>query len=111
MEVALINEIQTGKAHILLALEDGIRKEYEIQIKKIYRNNKDNNKNMLIEITDEELIKKTGGIIQGMSGAPIIQNDKFVRSNNTCFSKQPKRRICSIWRINAKTNVISPSGT
>lgn len=42
---------------------------------------------MLIETTDEELIKQTGGIVQGMSGAPIIQKGKFVRSNNTCISK------------------------
>jgi len=87
MEVALREEIKTGKATILLCLEDGIRKEYEIEIKKIYRNNLEDNKSMLIEITDEELISKTGGIIQGMSGAPILQNGKFVRSNNTCTCK------------------------
>jgi len=104
MEVALREEIKTGKATILLCLEDGIRKEYEIEIKKIYRNNLEDNKSMLIEITDEELISKTGGIIQGMSGAPIMQNGKFVRSNNTCPCKQPKRRICSIWRNNDKGN-------
>ena len=87
LEVALKEEIETGKATILLSLEDGIRKEYEIEIKKIYKNNTEDNKSMLIEITDQELIEKTGGIIQGMSGAPIIQNGKFVRSNNTCISK------------------------
>jgi len=87
MEVEKREEIKTGKATILLCLEDGIRKEYEIEIKKIYRNNLEDNKSMLIEITDEELISKTGGIIQGMSGAPILQNGKFVRSNNTCTCK------------------------
>ena len=87
LEVALKEEIETEKASILLSLEDGIRREYEIEIKKIYRNNTEDNKSMLIEITDEELIEKTGGIIQGMSGAPIIQNGKFIRSNNTCISK------------------------
>ena len=105
MEVALIDEIQTGKATILLTLEDGIRREYEIKIKKIYRNNTENNKSMLIEITDQELIEKTGGIIQGMSGAPIIQNGRFVRSNNTRSSKQPARRLCSLRRNHAETNV------
>ena len=78
LEVALKEEIETGKANILLTLDDGIRREYEIQIKKIYKNNTTDNKSMLIEITDKELIEKTGGIIQGMSGAPIIQNGKFV---------------------------------
>ena len=41
-------------------------------------NNNENNKSMVIKITDEKLIEKTGGIIQGMSGAPIIQNGKFI---------------------------------
>lgn len=78
LDVALKNEIKTGKATILLMLEDGIRKEYEIEIKKTYKNNTEDNKSMLIEITDSELIEKTGGIIQGMSGAPILQNGKFI---------------------------------
>ena len=78
LDVALKNEIKTGKATILLMLEDGIRKEYEIEIKKIYKNNTEDNKSMLIEITDSELIEKTVGIIQGMSGAPILQNGKFI---------------------------------
>ena len=104
IEVALKEEIEIGKATILLTIEEGIRKEYEIEIKKIYRNNTENNKSMLIEITDKKLIEKTGGIIQGMSGAPIVQNGKFVRSNNTCISKQSIRRICSIWRNNDKGN-------
>ena len=78
LEVALKDEIKLGKATILLCLDDGIRKEYEISIKKIYKNNSDNNKSMLIEIIDPKLIEKTGGIIQGMSGAPIIQNGKFI---------------------------------
>jgi len=77
LEVALKEEIETGKATVLLSL-NGTRKEYEIEIKKIYRNNTEDNKSMLIEITDKELIEKTGGIIQGMSGAPIIQNGKFI---------------------------------
>ena len=42
---------------------------------------------MLIKITDSDLLEKTGGIIQGMSGAPIIQNNKFVRSNHSCINK------------------------
>ncbi len=78
LEVALKSEIQTGKATVILSLDSGSRKEYEIEIKKIYKNNTEDNKSMLIEITDQNLIEKTGGIIQGMSGAPIIQNGKFI---------------------------------
>ena len=59
-------------------LEDGKKQAYEIEIQKIYRNNNENNKSMLIKVTDKELLEKTGGIIQGMSGSPIIQNDKVI---------------------------------
>lgn len=90
IEVALKDEIKIGAAQIILALEDGIRKEYEIKIKKIYINNTEDNKSMLIEITDEELLNKTGGIIQGMSGAPIIQNGKFIGAITHVLVNNPK---------------------
>lgn len=50
-------------------------------------NNNIDNKSMIIRITDDELLEKTGGIIQGMSGSPILQNGKLVRSINTCNGK------------------------
>lgn len=78
MEVALRDEIKLGKATILCSLDNRKVEEYEIEIKKIYKDNNYNNKSMEIKITDEKLIEKTGGIIQGMSGSPIIQNGKFI---------------------------------
>ena len=78
IEVANRNEITTGKAQIMCELENGKIENYEIEIQKIFIENNQNNKSMLIKITDKNLIEKTGGIIQGMSGAPIIQNGKFV---------------------------------
>ena len=78
MEVAMREEIETGKATILCSLDNQTVKEYEIEITKIYRDNNYNNKSMEIKVTDDELIEKTGGIIQGMSGSPIIQNGKFI---------------------------------
>ena len=78
MEVALRDEIQLGKATILSSLDNETVQEYEIEITKIYKENNYDNKSMEIKVTDERLIKKTGGIIQGMSGSPIIQNGKFV---------------------------------
>ena len=78
MEVALRSEIKEGKATILCSLENGKVEEYDIEIEKIYQNNNYDNKSMLIKITDERLLEKTGGIIQGMSGSPIIQNGKFI---------------------------------
>lgn len=78
INVALRNEIQEGDATILCTLEDGKKEEYKVKIQKIFKNNNENNKSMIIKITDERLLEKTGGIIQGMSGSPIIQNEKLV---------------------------------
>ena len=78
MEVANRSEIKTGKAEIMCELENGKTQNYEIEIQKIFTENNQDNKSMLIKVTDENLIEKTGGIIQGMSGAPIIQNGKFI---------------------------------
>ena len=77
-DVANRNEIKTGLAQIICEVENGIKKYYDIEIQKVFTSNNINNKSMLIKITDEELINKTGGIVQGMSGSPIIQNGKFV---------------------------------
>lgn len=59
MEVALREEIKEGPATVLLTLENDIRKEYDIEIIKIYRNNNENNKSMMIKVIDEELINLT----------------------------------------------------
>ena len=78
MEVASRDEIQTEKATILCSLDNQKPQEYEIEIQKIYKENNYDNKSMQIKVTDEKLLEKTGGIIQGMSGSPIIQNGKFI---------------------------------
>ena len=78
MDVATRNEIKLGDATILCSVEGEEAKEYKIQIDKIYLNNDYDNKSMLIKITDNKLLEKTGGIIQGMSGSPVIQNGKFI---------------------------------
>ena len=66
-----------------------MRKEYDIEITKIYRNNNSDNKSMLIKVTDENLLNLTGGIIQGMSGAPIIQNGKFIGAVTNVLVNDP----------------------
>lgn len=78
MQVALREEIKIGKAQIICELENGKKEYYDIEIQRIFINNNKDNKSMLIKVTDKKLLEKTGGIIQGMSGAPIIQNGKFV---------------------------------
>ena len=78
VEVASRNEIKIGRATIICTLENKIQKEYEVEIQKIFINNNENNKSMIVKIIDEELLEKTGGIIQGMSGSPVLQNGKLV---------------------------------
>ena len=78
MEVATRDEIQEGKATILCSLDNKTVQEYEIEIEKIFKENNYDNKSMQIKVTDKTLLEKTGGIIQGMSGSPIIQNGKFI---------------------------------
>ena len=87
MEVALREEIKEGKATILCSLDGKSPKEYEIQIEKIYKENNYDNKSMKIKVTDKQLLEKTGGIIHGMSGYPVIQNGKICRSCKTCIGK------------------------
>jgi len=89
MEVAPRNEIKEGKAQIICQLENSTKKKYDIEIEKVYINNNQNNKSMLIKITDKELLEKTGGIIQGMSGAPIIQEGKFVGAVTNVLVNDP----------------------
>jgi stage IV sporulation protein B len=76
LPVAEPSEVQEGNAYILADIDGGEVKKYDIEISKISHNK--SGKNMVIEITDEQLLSLTGGIVQGMSGAPIIQNDKLV---------------------------------
>ena len=90
MEVALRDEIKEGKATILCSLDNQKPQEYEIEIEKIYKENNYNNKSMKIKVTDKRLLEKTGGIIQGMSGSPIIQNGKFIGAVTCVLIKNPE---------------------
>jgi len=74
--VANSDDIKLGKAIIRTVVDKDVVEEFEIQITKI--NNKSDTKNIIFTITDQELISKTGGIVQGMSGSPIIQGDYII---------------------------------
>lgn len=88
--VAMKQEIKTGKAKILCTVESGSKpKFYDIEIERINYNISEPAKNMIITVTDEELLKKTGGIVQGMSGSPIVQNGRFVGAVTHVFVNNP----------------------
>lgn len=78
MLVGTFNEIKNGKAYIYTTLKNDIVKKYEINIVDKYSNRKDTQKAFSFEIVDKELLSKTGGVVQGMSGSPIIQDNKII---------------------------------
>ena len=78
LSVASAEEIKTGSATIRSTIEGTTVREYSVEILKIYPNSKSAGRNMLIKITDPALLACTGGIVQGMSGSPIIQNGQIV---------------------------------
>lgn len=78
LPLAMKQEVKTGKATILTTLDGKTPKEYEIEIERASIGSTNLTKNMVIRVTDKELLEKAGGIVQGMSGSPIIQNGKLV---------------------------------
>lgn len=78
MEVASGQEVKTGRAQILSCVDQNQVKAYDIQIVNVYKNSGYSTKNMVIKVTDPALLALTGGIVQGMSGSPIIQNGKLI---------------------------------
>ena len=75
--IALHDEVKCGAAELLCTLDDSGRQSYKVEISSINRN-AEGSKCFVIKVTDHKLIEKTGGIVQGMSGSPIIQNGKLV---------------------------------
>lgn len=77
MPVAYKQDVKTGEASVLCNVDGKVR-EYQAEIKRIDLNHEDTNKSFVIQITDEKLLEKTGGIVQGLSGSPVLQNGKMV---------------------------------
>lgn len=76
--VATADEIQTGEAEILSNVEGDTVQRYSVQILKIYPEDDEYGRGMMLRVTDEALLEQTGGIVQGMSGSPVLQNGKLI---------------------------------
>lgn len=85
------SEVHRGKAFIYTELDSKQPESYEIEIMKISNSDKSSNKGMVIKITDKRLLDKTGGIVRGMSGSPIIQDGKLVGAVTHVFINDPTR--------------------
>lgn len=90
VSIALKQEIEEGEA-VILSSVDGSLKEYTVEITKVHKGEMDVNKGMELTVTDGELLELTGGIVQGMSGSPIIQNGKIVGALTHVFVNDPAR--------------------
>lgn len=88
-KVSTRDKINIGDASILCDV-DGNVKEYDIKILSVDIDNNFDNKSMIIEVVDKDLIKKTGGIVRGMSGCPVIQNGKVIGIITNVLISDPK---------------------
>lgn len=91
LEVANTEEIKEGEALICCTLDDCGPQYYRINITKVYSDKTRTSRNMIIKVTDEKLLEKTGGIVQGMSGSPVIQNGKLVGAVTHVMVNDPTR--------------------
>ena len=89
--IASKDEVTTGPASILTNIGSESVSEYEIVIESVNKNSSDNSKGISIRIVDDRLLSKTNGIVQGMSGSPIIQNGKLVGAITHVFVHEPSK--------------------
>ncbi|QGT98975.1 Stage IV sporulation protein B [Candidatus Syntrophocurvum alkaliphilum] len=90
MEVGYAHQIEEGKAEILTVVNGDDIERFEIEIERVYPQ-RQNGKGMIIKVTDPRLLSLTGGIVQGMSGSPIIQNSRIVGAVTHVFLNDPER--------------------
>ena len=91
LPVAVKQEVKEGNAKIYCTVDKNPPQYYDVKIVKVYSNSSSVNKDLVIEVTDKDLISKTGGILQGMSGTPIIQNGMLVGAITHVFVNNPKQ--------------------
>ncbi len=91
IQVGTRDQVKKGKAYILSTLNGNTIEKYEISIEKINNQSKADTKSMVIKVTDKRLLDKSGGIIQGMSGSPIIQDDKLIGAVTHVFINDPQK--------------------
>lgn len=89
--VAMKQEVEKGSAQVLTTIDGEAPKLYDIEIESLDMRDESLVKNMVVHITDPELLEKTGGIVQGMSGSPILQNGKLVGAVTHVFINDPER--------------------
>ena len=90
LPIAKKDEVKTGKATILATVSGNETREYDIEIEKIYSPS-GSTRNLLLRVTDEELLAQTGGVVQGMSGSAILQDGKIIGAVTHVLLDDPSR--------------------
>ena len=90
VEVGSVDDVQIGEATIYSTVYGKSVEKYKISIAKVDKHSKDN-RNFVIKVEDDRLLEKTGGIVQGMSGSPIVQNGKLIGAVTHVFVNDPTR--------------------
>jgi stage IV sporulation protein B len=91
LSIGLNSQIKEGSAKIMTTIEGNKVEEFDIEIQKVMRQKSSESKSMIIKVTDKKLIEKTGGIVQGMSGSPIIQDGKLIGCVTHVLVNDPTR--------------------
>lgn len=99
LPVAMKQQVKTGAAQILTTLDGTAPQLYDIQIKQVRYNDSSPTRNMVIEVTDSELLEKAGGIVQGMSGSPILQDGRLVGAVTHVFVNDPTQGFAFLRKI------------
>lgn len=89
--VAYQDQVVKGPAYILTTLDEKTVEKFEIEIEKVTRQTLPDSKSMVIRVTDPRLLGKSGGIVQGMSGSPIIQNGRIIGAVTHVFVNNPQK--------------------
>ena len=84
-------EVEEGPAKMLCTISGTEPRYYDVEIERIHSYDDQSGRNLILHITDEELLCQTGGILQGMSGSPLVQNGKLIGAVTHVFVNDPTR--------------------
>lgn len=110
--VAMADQVKEGPAQIVTVVDGQKLERFNVQIQRVMRQPTAEGKNMIVKITDERLLAKTGGIVQGMSGSPILQDGRMVGAVTHVFVNDPTRGYGALieWMLQ-EAGVLPAQGT
>ncbi len=111
IDAAYNSEIKTGSAKIYTVINGTKIEEFQVKIIKVFKQRRPGGKGLILKVTDPALLKKTGGIIQGMSGSPIIQNGKFIGAVTHVFVNDPTKGygVLAEWMLKELKEIVNQS--